>query len=66
MVIDTGINYLHEDLKLAYAGGYDFVNDDNYPLDDNGHGTHCAGIIAADPTNIYSVAGVLLSGSLCS
>ena len=39
-------------------GGYDFVNDDFDPLDDNGHGTHCAGIIAADPTNIYAVAGV--------
>lgn len=57
-VIDTGINYLHEDLKLAYADGYDFVNDDADPMDDNGHGTHCAGIIAADPLNIYAVAGV--------
>jgi len=26
------------------AGGYDFVNDDNDPIDDAGHGTHCAGI----------------------
>jgi subtilisin len=46
-VIDTGINYLHEDLRLNYAGGYDYVNGDTDPMDDNGHGTHCAGIIAA-------------------
>jgi hypothetical protein len=29
-----------------FVDGYDFVNNDNDPMDDNGHGTHCAGIIA--------------------
>ena len=29
-------------------GGYDFVNSDSDPMDDNGHGTHCAGIVAAN------------------
>jgi len=29
-------------------GGYDFVNNDNYPMDNNGHGTHCAGIAAGN------------------
>jgi subtilisin family serine protease len=33
-------------------GGYDFVNDDNNPMDDHGHGTHCAGIAAGDNPNI--------------
>ncbi len=46
-VIDTGIDYNHPDLADNYEGGYDFVNEDSDPKDDNGHGTHCAGIIAA-------------------
>jgi len=32
--------------KVIY--GYDFVNSDSDPMDDNGHGTHCAGIVAAN------------------
>jgi subtilisin family serine protease len=38
--------------------GYDFVNDDNDPLDDNGHGTHCSGTIAAEGDNGLDIAGV--------
>ncbi|AEA46849.1 S8 family peptidase [Archaeoglobus veneficus] len=56
-VIDTGIDYTHPDLDDNYKGGYDFVNDDDDPLDDNGHGTHCAGIIAAE-NNTEGVIGV--------
>ena len=53
-IIDTGIDYTHPDLGDCFgsgckvADGYDLFNDDADPLDDNGHGTHCAGIIAAD------------------
>jgi subtilisin family serine protease len=46
-VLDTGIDYRHSDLSPNYVGGYDFINDDDDPMDDNGHGTHVAGIIAA-------------------
>ena len=35
--------------------GYDFVGNDNDPMDDNGHGTHVAGIIAAENNNIGTV-----------
>jgi subtilisin family serine protease len=38
--------------------GWDFVNDDNEPFDDNGHGTHTAGIIGAMGNNSLGVAGV--------
>ena len=50
-VIDTGINYLHEDLidniDTVNGWGYNFLSPGSLPIDDNGHGTHCAGIIAA-------------------
>lgn len=56
-VIDTGIDYNHPDLNSTFKGGYDFVNNDADPIDDNGHGTHCAGIIAAQD-NTLGVVGV--------
>jgi len=46
-VIDTGVDLLHTDLSANISTGYDFVNNDNSPMDDNGHGTHVAGIIAS-------------------
>jgi len=56
-VIDTGVNCTHPDLAGQCDGGYDFVNDDNAPSDDNGHGTHVAGTIAA-LRNMSGVVGV--------
>jgi thermitase len=38
--------------------GWDFFNNDNDPMDDNGHGTHCAGIIGAKGDNGRNVVGV--------
>lgn len=48
VVLDTGYNYNHPELSSSYLGGKDFVNDDNDPIDDNGHGSHVSGIITAD------------------
>lgn len=56
VVMDTGVNYKHKDLEkyiLKDGGkvvGYDFYNNDSNPMDDNGHGTHCAGIIVNELT----------------
>ena len=59
IVVDTGVYYTHPDLASNYvAGGYDWVNKDNDPLDDNGHGTHCAGIVAAAINNGEGIAGL--------
>jgi thermitase len=58
-VIDTGICYTHPDLAANYVPlGYDWVNNDADPMDDNGHGTHCAGIIAAVINNGEGIAGL--------
>jgi subtilisin len=64
-VIDTGIDYTHPDLDDNYVGGYDFVFNDDDPFDDswNSHGTHVAGIVAAE-LNGFGVVGVAPVASL--
>lgn len=69
-IMDTGINYEHEDLAdhmwvnpylskgLGGIYGYDFTEDNAYCMDTEGHGTHCAGIIAATSDNQKGIAGI--------
>jgi hypothetical protein len=56
-VIDTGIDAGNDDLTGRILPGYDFVNTDADPRDDNGHGTAVA-TIAAAASNSYGIAGV--------
>jgi len=70
-VVDTGINYYHEDLtdnivrdtenlEFPWVFGRNFVVGiaANDPMDDNGHGSHCAGTIGGRGDNELGVAGV--------
>lgn len=61
-ILDTGIDYKHPALGGGFGpskkviGGYDIVNNDADPLDDNGHGTHVAGISAANGDSLKGIA----------
>jgi|GEM_PF-2414918 len=58
-VIDSGIDWDHPDIAANYdSSGYDWVNNDTDTMDDLGHGTHCAGIIAAVTNNSEGIAGL--------
>ena len=46
-LLDTGVDPTHPDLWENVLGGFDFVNGDDDPSDDNGHGTGVAGLLAA-------------------
>ena len=68
-VVDTGVDYTHPDLQenmwhnthyptLKGEFGFDFIRGDDDPMDENGHGTHCAGIIGAAGNNGIGTSGV--------
>jgi hypothetical protein len=71
--LDTGVDYTHQDLAAniwvnpGNIAGDSYINDvhginvitgTGDPMDDNGHGTHVAGIIGASGNNAVGVAGV--------
>ncbi len=56
--VDSGADYNHPDLSAKIIKGYDFVFDDNDPMDEAGHGTSVAGVIAASTNNNTGIAGV--------
>jgi subtilisin family serine protease len=56
-ILDTGIDTEHPDLAANIAGGVNIINSRKHYKDDNGHGTHVAGIVAAIDNDI-GVIGV--------
>jgi serine protease len=56
--VDSGILKTHQDLTGArILQGHDYVNGDNNPDDNCGHGTHTAGILGATTNNSLGIAG---------
>ena len=74
-VLDTGIYAAHPDIAGRIIKGYDFVNNDNDPADDAGHGTHVAGTVGGNgaggtttgvaPNVSLLIAKVCSSGGWC-
>jgi len=56
-ILDTGVDPSQPDLRGKLVAGYDYVNNDQDPSDDNGHGTAVAGVVAASSDNGIGVAG---------
>ncbi len=57
--VDDDDNGFVDDIR-----GWDFVNDDNNPADDNSHGTHVAGIAGAKTNNNIGIAGIAWNAKL--
>lgn len=57
-IIDTGIDMNHPDLADRIVAGHDWVDGDDIPNDENGHGTHVAGSAAAIGNNAIGVIGM--------
>lgn len=57
-VLDTGISPSHPELRGRVLPGFDFVNNDDDPRDDDGHGTFTAGVAAAEGNNGIGAAGM--------
>ncbi len=56
--VDTGVDYTAPDLQGRLQSGVDYIDSGNHAQDQNGHGTHVAGIIAAVQNNGIGVSGV--------
>lgn len=63
-VIDTGIDLDHPEFAGKLVEGYNVLEDNNRPADDNGHGTHVSGVIAAKTNNADGIAGMSWNSKL--
>lgn len=58
-IVDTGADLKHPDLEPNLVQGFNLINPKQPPVDDNGHGTNVAGVIAAVGNNDRGIAGML-------
>jgi len=63
-IMDTGIRNDHQEFQGRIAAQYDFFDGDSNAEDDNGHGTHVAGIAAASTNDGLGVPGVAYTGNV--
>jgi len=63
-VVDTGVDYNHEDLSAKVIKGKDVADNDDDPMDMGSHGTHVAGIVGAQTNNGKGVAGIAWDSSI--
>lgn len=56
-VIDTGVDYMHPNLRSSVSYGVNLIHPQAFPFDDNGHGTHISGTIAATG-GAYGFSGI--------
>jgi serine protease len=72
-VLDTGIAYRDQGTQFIrspdfapgqFVKGYDFIDDDRLPLDENGHGTHIAGTIGEKTDNAVALTGLAYRAKL--
>jgi serine protease len=72
-VLDTGIAYRDQGTRFLrspdfasgqFVKGYDFIDDDRVPLDENGHGTHVAGTIGEKTDNAVALTGLAYRAKL--
>lgn len=63
-VVDTGVDLNHPDLQGRLLKGYNAIDESAKPMDDVGHGTHVAGIIAANVNNHEGIAGMMWGGKI--
>ena len=57
-IVDTGLDLEHPEFIGKLVDGINILEPDSPPLDDDGHGTHVAGIIAANTNNFEGIAGI--------
>lgn len=62
-IVDTGVDFAHADIKPSLSRGINLLQRHTLPLDDNGHGTHIAGTIAAS-NKLSGIRGVAPAASL--
>ncbi len=63
-ILDSGADFGHNDLLNVAIPDTDLVENDNDPIDDRGHGTHVAGIAAAETNNSLFIAGIAWNAKL--